>query len=351
MVAELQQVALPKGPAVESARSRLKNIHILLADEDPCLSHVIIHNLRAMGFSRITYARSAAEVERALRASTVHVLITERHLQGLDGIELVKSIRSGERGDQRNLPIIMLTGHGEILDVTEARDAGISEFIIKPFSAKILYSRIEQIVDKPRSFLVSRTYTGPDRRRKGMPPAGEADRRTLQPRAKQRLDIPVDPDEMPIVISPDFTIKRLMGTAEPLSRIITPALVEEAQKTIDALSDSYMHWLTVDLKILEQSHHAMTTEYATYHMIKAKNAALSIKGRAGVFGFALASDVARLLFLFMHNDFTPPNARHSNIISQHIDALKVILARKIREGDPTANELLRELQRLVISQK
>jgi DNA-binding response OmpR family regulator len=63
------------------------------------------------------------------------------------------------------VPIIMLTGHSEKHRVTSARDAGITEFMAKPISAKSLYQRILNVVANPRPFIKTKTYFGPDRRR------------------------------------------------------------------------------------------------------------------------------------------------------------------------------------------
>jgi DNA-binding response OmpR family regulator len=63
------------------------------------------------------------------------------------------------------VPIIMLTGHSEKRRVTAARDAGVTEFLAKPLSAKALYERIVNVVVNPRPFVKTRTYFGPDRRR------------------------------------------------------------------------------------------------------------------------------------------------------------------------------------------
>src|SRR3954453_18482091 len=59
----------------------------------------------------------------------------------------------------------MLTGHSEKRRVTVARDAGVTEFLAKPISAKGLYQRILNVVASPRPFIKTKTYFGPDRRR------------------------------------------------------------------------------------------------------------------------------------------------------------------------------------------
>jgi DNA-binding response OmpR family regulator len=63
------------------------------------------------------------------------------------------------------VPIIMLTGHSEKKRVVAARDAGVTEFLAKPISAKSLYHRVLNVVANPRQFIKTKNYFGPDRRR------------------------------------------------------------------------------------------------------------------------------------------------------------------------------------------
>ena len=98
---------------------------------------------------------------------------------------LVKQLRLGKETPNRGLPIIMLTGKGEIADVQAARDVGITEFVVKPFTVKTLYDRIEHLIDHPRSFVLSTNFVGPDRRRREAKPES-SERRILYPRAAQK---------------------------------------------------------------------------------------------------------------------------------------------------------------------
>jgi len=67
------------------------------------------------------------------------------------------------------IPIIMLTGHATLRRVAEARDAGVSEFLTKPLTARAVIGRIGQVVEHPRSFVRTDDYFGPDRRRRADP--------------------------------------------------------------------------------------------------------------------------------------------------------------------------------------
>ena len=55
----------------------------------------------------------------------------------------------------------MLTGRAEQADVATARDTGINEYVVKPFSAQTIYDRLERIIEKPRNFVAAPTFVGP----------------------------------------------------------------------------------------------------------------------------------------------------------------------------------------------
>ncbi|MDX1922463.1 MAG: response regulator [Alphaproteobacteria bacterium] len=94
-----------------------------------------------------------------------HDLIITDWLQNPDrGIILTKSIRMNAKTGNRFVPIIMTAGSGHKNRVIRARDAGISEYLVKPFSADGLATRITRVIEKPRPFVVSENYVGPDRR-------------------------------------------------------------------------------------------------------------------------------------------------------------------------------------------
>ena len=93
------------------------------------------------------------------------IVLTDWAMPIFDGLELAQMIRQPGANANPYVPIIMLTGHSEKKRVTAARDAGITEFMAKPISAKGLYQRILNVVANPRPFIQTKTYFGPDRRR------------------------------------------------------------------------------------------------------------------------------------------------------------------------------------------
>jgi DNA-binding response OmpR family regulator len=88
----------------------------------------------------------------------------------------------------------MLSGYTEYRRVTEARDAGVNEFLAKPISAKALYQRFASIIDNPRPFIRTKHYFGPDRRRQNLgPPRGTPERRKD---STDEVGVGLTPDEV-----------------------------------------------------------------------------------------------------------------------------------------------------------
>jgi DNA-binding response OmpR family regulator len=94
------------------------------------------------------------------------ILIADWHMIPLNGIELVKMIRQSPLSPNKMVPVIMMTGYSALPRVAEARDTGVTEFLVKPFSANDLARRIAYVINKPRDFVETEDFFGPDRRRR-----------------------------------------------------------------------------------------------------------------------------------------------------------------------------------------
>lgn len=82
----------------------------------------------------------------------------------MDGLDFVRLVRTGEDSPNHYIQIIMVTGHFEHHRMTLARDAVTNEMLIKPLSAKSLYSRINAVIERPRPFVETSDYFGEGRR-------------------------------------------------------------------------------------------------------------------------------------------------------------------------------------------
>ncbi len=153
----------------------LKNVRILIADDQRLIRKLVLNILESFGFQDITVSQSGSEAIELLRQQEFDLIITDWRMGDLDGIDVLRHVRNSSHAP--NTPIIFLTGNAEFGDVAEARDAGVNEYLIKPFTAKELINRVRSVIERPRSFVMAPTYRGPDRRRRVAPPPVDQDRR------------------------------------------------------------------------------------------------------------------------------------------------------------------------------
>jgi DNA-binding response OmpR family regulator len=113
------------------------------------------------------------------------VAIVDFRMDPVDGVEFTRQVRNGGGGDSPYLPIIMLTGYADRTRVFEARDAGVTELIVKPVTAQAMIARLNAVIHHPRPFIRSVDYFGPCRRRTANPNYIGPERRM----AKQELQI------------------------------------------------------------------------------------------------------------------------------------------------------------------
>lgn len=139
--------------------------------------------LHSVGFVNVHTAKDGSSALRRLHTQHVDIVICDWKMEPMNGVELLEHIRTSPDSPNRFLPIIMLTGRGERHDVEEARDGGVTEYLIKPFSAAGLFDRIKRTIDNPRKFVLASVYSGPDRRRmRRSPPDGNEKRHPRHPR-------------------------------------------------------------------------------------------------------------------------------------------------------------------------
>lgn len=331
-----------------TAKADLSKAHLLIADQDVMIARVLRKTLNAMGLKNLTFVKSGREAIEVLTRQKVDILITEWEMEPLDGIQLLKTMRQSEETRIALLPAIMLTARAEKDDVLEARDGGVTEFLVKPFTAKTLYNRLEHVIDFPRDFVVAEHYVGPDRRR--LKRGGIADERRILPPAivaEPRKINHVNHDDRPYKIIPSQALKKQLGILTSLSAVITPEVLEEAQAQISSFTEESMHWITEDMARLELALEEALGGNRPEAFATAKDALLSIKSRAGTFGYLLASDLAFSFYGFLRGKYTPQNPQHPTIARKHLEVLKILLAhRVIGSGTEMERELVRGLKLL-----
>jgi len=143
----------------------LGKLRIAVADDNAAMRGIVRAVLSTLGCDNVHEASDTDETLALIQSETIDILILDWKMTPMTGLDLVKLIRDPNRSPRPFLPIIMLTAYGEPAKVREARDAGVTEFMVKPFSAEGLYRRLAVIVNRPRPFVRTKVFFGPDRRR------------------------------------------------------------------------------------------------------------------------------------------------------------------------------------------
>ena len=140
-------------------------LRVLIADDSPHLHEIFKVLLGAMRINDLTVVRHPDEALARMSLSPPDVVITDLTLGVHSGIDLVRRIRQGEGNVDAYTPVIVVTGRTEADLIKLARDSGANEILGRPVSADAIYNRISNLIERPRPFIQSPTYFGPDRRR------------------------------------------------------------------------------------------------------------------------------------------------------------------------------------------
>ena len=146
-------------------RIDFNRLRFLAIDDNAHMRRILRTLLHSFGTREVYEAEDGAAGLEAFTHIIPDIVITDWVMPIFDGLELTQMIRQPGANANPYVPIIMLTGHSDKKRVLVARDAGVTEFLAKPISAKALYQRILNIVVNPRPFIRTASYFGPDRRR------------------------------------------------------------------------------------------------------------------------------------------------------------------------------------------
>lgn len=159
----------------------LKSLKVLVVEDIQPMRELIASVLDSLGFGSIETAESAERGLELTKKLNPDIIICDWMLPNRDGIYFIKDVRMNDTYPNRYVPIILLTAHSEMESVDIARDAGMTEYIIKPFTAAQIAKRIVHVINNPRDFIECSTYFGPDRRRKSSESYAGVERRKADP--------------------------------------------------------------------------------------------------------------------------------------------------------------------------
>ena len=148
-------------------RKIIKN-GVLIADPSGNMASLVAMMLRAMGHRLVTEVTTARDLRAVLQSRSFSLIVLDDSMGPPDAVGMVHRMRKDGDHTNRTTPIIMTSAAPDVGRIAEARDAGVTEFLRKPFSASDLQKRIASLDLSPRRFIDAPAYAGPDRRRRAL---------------------------------------------------------------------------------------------------------------------------------------------------------------------------------------
>lgn len=159
----------------------LRPLSVLLVEDSPFMRELMTTLLESLEVGNITTTPNGEDAMSELLLSTNNdidsnssydVIISDWAMKPMSGLDLLKWVRSHENPGIQFMPFIMLTAYSSADWVCTARDWGATEFLTKPVSAQAVARRLLNVIERPRPFIRTGDYFGPDRRRQRMDYSG-----------------------------------------------------------------------------------------------------------------------------------------------------------------------------------
>lgn len=144
--------------------ARFAAAKVLVVDDEHFMRKVVHTLLTSIGIGAVFEAADGLEGLEVIRQERPDAAIVDWNMPKLDGPGFVRLVRSPLTFSYPDIPIIMLTGHGERSRVIEALQLGVNEFLLKPVSGHALQDRLVAVLTNPRPIVQRPGYYGPEPR-------------------------------------------------------------------------------------------------------------------------------------------------------------------------------------------
>ena len=122
------------------------SMKILVVDDFSTMRRIIKNLLKDLGFTNVSEADDGATALPMLQEGDFDFLITDWNMPGMQGIDLLKAVRSDPK--LSSLPVLLVTAEAKREQIVEAAQAGVNGYIVKPFTAQTLKEKIDKIFER-----------------------------------------------------------------------------------------------------------------------------------------------------------------------------------------------------------
>ena len=120
------------------------SLDVLIVDDYKTMLRIIRNLLKQIGFENVDEAADGTEALGKLRAKRYGLVISDWNMSPMTGLELLQAVRADAK--LASLPFIMITAESKTENVVAAKQAGVSNYIVKPFNAETLQGKIEKVL-------------------------------------------------------------------------------------------------------------------------------------------------------------------------------------------------------------
>lgn len=263
-----------------------EKLHILVVEDIYAMQEIIAQMLMAMGVGKVSKAQNGKDGYDMYNYLKPDLIITDWHMPKMNGYEMIEKIRKSKDSHDRSIPIILLTGYCSEKRINIARNAGVTEFLAKPFSAEELSKRITYIIANPRDFIAIPNFIGPDRRRKQNKNFSGSSNRVKETDRK---------------IKADRKLQKKTGYNPALVNEIDKSYIEKSQKVMEENSADFVSMAKTFLFQLNT-----VTNQIRLGNLKGIRACdelvfpvMQIKANAKILKYNLAGDLAEIMLDFL----------------------------------------------------
>jgi two-component system chemotaxis response regulator CheY len=121
-----------------------KDMKFLVVDDYSTMRRIVKNLLHDLGYANVAEADDGKTALPLLQNGSFDFLITDWNMPGMPGLDLLKAVRSDDK--LKKLPVLMLTAEAKREQIVEAAQAGVSGYVIKPFTAVTLKEKIDKIL-------------------------------------------------------------------------------------------------------------------------------------------------------------------------------------------------------------
>ena len=121
-----------------------KNMHILVVDDYNTMLRILKNLLKQLGFNNVEDAMDGAQALSKLNSAKFDFIISDWNMEPMTGIELLREVRASD--NLKHIPFIMITAESKTENVIAAKEAGVSNYIVKPFNAETLKGKMTSVI-------------------------------------------------------------------------------------------------------------------------------------------------------------------------------------------------------------